>query len=121
MPITRNASSSSADRPRPAVFWDRDGTLIEDRGHLADPKDVIFYPGTYDALRRLKDLFMFFIVTHQPGVAEGAITIDQVQRVYVRTGHGLKHLDQLHGCSAIVADVQAAAEWILSRQPSVSR
>ncbi len=23
---------------RPAVFWDRDGTLIEDRGHLADPR-----------------------------------------------------------------------------------
>ncbi len=67
--------------PRPAVFCDRDGTLIEDRGHLASPDDVRFYPGTMEALRRLAGEFAFFIVTHQPGVADGILSIEAVERV----------------------------------------
>jgi len=66
---------------RPAVFWDRDGTLIEDRGHLGSPSEVRFFPGTIAALRRLEKDFLFFIVTNQPGVAEGQITLQQVQEV----------------------------------------
>jgi len=66
---------------RPAVFWDRDGTLIEDRGHLSDVHNVVFYPDTISALRWLKDHFLFFIVTHQPGVAEGRISLDDVERI----------------------------------------
>ena len=38
---------------RPAVFLDRDGTLIEDAGFLRDADQVDFYPQTWDALRRL--------------------------------------------------------------------
>lgn len=65
---------------RPAVFLDRDGTLIEDGGHLADPSQVVFYPDTVGALRRLRD-FALFIVTNQNGVAKGAITLEQAERV----------------------------------------
>jgi len=66
---------------RPAVFLDRDGTLIEDRGHLAKPEDVVFLPETIGALQRLRDEFQFFIVTNQSGVAEGAISLGDVERV----------------------------------------
>jgi len=53
---------------RPAVFLDRDGTLIEDRGHLQQPADVVFFPDTWDALRSLQSDFLLFIVTNQgPG------------------------------------------------------
>ncbi len=45
---------------RPAVFLDRDGTMIEDRGHLADPAEVVFYPDTVDALKRLQERFLLF-------------------------------------------------------------
>ena len=69
---------------RPAIFWDRDGTLIEDRGHLAEPGEVVFLPGTINALRRLQDEFLFFIVTNQPGVAEGRISIRDVERINAR-------------------------------------
>jgi len=66
---------------RPAVFLDRDGTLIEDRGHLRDPANVVFYPDTAEALRLLRRRFLMFIVTNQPGVAEGAVSLDDVRRV----------------------------------------
>lgn len=66
---------------RSAVFLDRDGTLVEDRGALVEPSDVVFYPDTFDALKRLQDRFLLFLVTHQPWVARGVLTLDQVARV----------------------------------------
>ncbi len=66
---------------RPAVFLDRDGTIVEDRGVLAEPSDVVFYPDTFDALKRLQERFLLFLVTNQPWVARGIITLDQVNRV----------------------------------------
>ena len=64
-----------------AIFWDRDGTLIEDRGYLHDPSDVVLYPGTITALRKLQEDFLFFMVTNQVGVAKGLITAAQLQTV----------------------------------------
>jgi histidinol-phosphate phosphatase family protein len=66
---------------RPAIFFDRDGTLIEDRGHLSDPLEVEFISCTFEALRRLQDKYLFFVVTNQPGVAEGTISLADVERV----------------------------------------
>jgi histidinol-phosphate phosphatase family protein len=66
---------------RPAVFLDRDGTLIEDRGWLRDPRDVIFYPQTMPALRQLAADFVLFIVTNQRGVADGLLGMADVERV----------------------------------------
>ena len=66
---------------RPAVFLDRDGTLIEDRGHLSSPDEVRFFSATIGALERLREDFLFFLVTNQSGVAEGLLTLEQVERV----------------------------------------
>ncbi len=64
-----------------AIFLDRDGTIIEDRGHLRDPSDVVLFPGTFLALRKLQDYFLLFIVTNQAGIAEGKISLDDANRV----------------------------------------
>ena len=172
----------------PAVFLDRDGTLIEDRGHLRRPQEVSFFPCTVSALRRLQNTFLLFVVTNQSGVAEGVLTSRDVERVnghvvrqlakagvriaetytcphkradrcecikpnshflrlaasdhqvdlrrsfvigdhphdvelarnagaqgvYVCTGHGAKHLDELPEDEVIVDGIFEAAEWILS-------
>lgn len=75
------AAERLAETRRPAVFLDRDGTLIEDRGHLRDPAEVVFYPDALDALRRLQERFLLFIVTNQNGIAKGILTADEVDRV----------------------------------------
>lgn len=67
--------------PDKAVFLDRDGTIIEDRGHLADPADVRVYPGVPAALRSLQVRYRLFIVTHQVGIARGILTAEDVARV----------------------------------------
>ncbi len=64
-----------------AVFLDRDGTIIEDRGHLRDPDEVVFFPDTFESLRKLQRRLLLFVVTNQPGVAKGLITRSDVDRV----------------------------------------
>ncbi len=64
-----------------AVFLDRDGTIIEDRGHLRCPSQVVFIPGAFDALRRLQEEVLLFIVTNQSGIAKRIITSQDADRV----------------------------------------
>lgn len=66
---------------RVAVFLDRDGTLIEDRGNLRSPAEVIFFKSTFEALKKLQERFLLFIVSNQSGVAEGALTVEEVEQV----------------------------------------
>ncbi len=66
---------------KPAIFLDRDGTLIEDRGHLSHPNDVVFYPDTANALLRLQRHARLFIVTNQSGIGKGLITAADADRV----------------------------------------
>jgi len=63
------------------VFLDRDGTIIEERGDLSEPSQVMFFRDTVPSLRRLCPRFALFIVTNQSGVAKGTITLQDVARV----------------------------------------
>ena len=65
---------------QPAIFLDRDGTLIEDVGFIRDVGAVDFFPHTFSALHRLRD-FALFIVTNQSGVAKGHIRKEEAHAV----------------------------------------
>jgi len=67
-----------------AIFLDRDGTIIEDNGHLSDLSKVVFFEETVEALLRLSKHFLLFIVTNQPGVARGLISREDVN--YINSG-----------------------------------
>jgi D-glycero-D-manno-heptose 1,7-bisphosphate phosphatase len=57
------------DALMPAVFIDRDGTIMEDTDYCSDPKDVRIFSGVVEALRRLKARgFKIIIITNQSGV-----------------------------------------------------
>ncbi len=64
-----------------AIFLDRDGTIIEDHGHLRNPSEVVFFPETFKALQQLQKHFLLFIVTNQSGVAKGVINRNNVNCV----------------------------------------
>ena len=58
--------------PRPAVFLDRDGTLIEEAHYLADPDRVSLMPGAAAALQSLRGAgYVLVLVTNQSGIARG--------------------------------------------------
>ena len=66
----------------PAVFIDRDDTIMPDCGYCSDPKDVRIFPGVPEALRRLKSNgFKLIIITNQSGIGRGLFTIEQYRAV----------------------------------------
>lgn len=70
---------------RPAVFLDRDGTLIEDRHYLADPAGVALLPGAAAAVRRLNRAgYAAVLVTNQSGIGRGLFTAEAYGRVHAR-------------------------------------
>lgn len=72
-------------KPLPAVFLDRDGTLIVERNYLSDPALVELLPGAAAFLRRLQDAgFALVIATNQSGVGRGYYTLEDMHRVNTR-------------------------------------
>lgn len=74
---------------RRAVFLDRDGTMIEERGYL-DRLDLVSpFPYTAEAIRRLRAAgYAIVVVTNQAGIARGYF-----DEAFVRSAHA--HLDAL--------------------------
>ncbi len=74
-----------------AVFFDRDGTLIEvkiENGKplsIIDPADLILLKGVKEGIESLhRHQFLIFVVTNQPDVARGRISLNQVEAVHQR-------------------------------------
>jgi len=71
---------------RPAIFLDRDNTLIQNDGDLGDPDDVVLMPGVAAALARLHaGGWPLIVITNQGGVARGCYDESAVRAVHRRT------------------------------------
>ena len=69
----------------PAVFLDRDGTIIEDCGYIDDPGDVRLLPGAAEAIRRWRRAgFKVVVVSNQSGIARGYFDEDTLSEVHTR-------------------------------------
>lgn len=69
----------------PAIFLDRDGTLMVDPGYLSDPALVRLYPDCSAGLAQLKNRgFKTVIVTNQSGIGRGYFTVDAFESVQAR-------------------------------------
>ncbi|MDP6794316.1 MAG: HAD family hydrolase [Verrucomicrobiota bacterium] len=67
---------------KPAIFLDRDGTLIIEAGYLHEPEKVKLIPGAGEAIRRLAEKdFELFIATNQAGIGRGYYTEEQMHAV----------------------------------------
>ena len=68
-----------------ALFLDRDGTIIEDRGYMHDPALVELRPGAADALRAIgAEGWALVVVSNQCGVGRGLITPAEMDAVQAR-------------------------------------
>ena len=60
------------EKGTPAVFLDRDGTVMHDVAYCSDPAKVRVFDDAPDALRRLKAAgFKIFVITNQSGIGRG--------------------------------------------------
>jgi len=64
---------------------DRDGTINEERHHLAAPEDVALIPGSAAALVKLRDLGLgVVVVTNQAEVGRGNLERTELDRIHAR-------------------------------------
>jgi histidinol-phosphate phosphatase family protein len=99
----RALARRSAGPGRAALFVDRDGTLIAERHHLADPAGVQLLPGVAEALRSARALgHPVVVVSNQAGVGRGQFPESVVHAVMARLRRLLRaegvELDAIRHC-----------------------
>ena len=83
----------SASLLRPAVFVDKDGTLVDDVPYNADPALLSFRPAAPEALARLAESgYALVIVSNQSGIARGLF--DEAQFARLRQALARRLLDR---------------------------
>lgn len=77
---------------RPALFVDRDGTLIVEKEFLSDPDQVELLPGVPQALKTAVERgYQLVMISNQSGVARGYFGEAEVERVNGRVMELLAH------------------------------
>ena len=67
---------------QPAVFLDRDGTVIEDIPYLADPGRVRLPPGAAQAIARLREAgYAVILVTNQSALGRGLLSLEGLEAI----------------------------------------
>jgi D-glycero-D-manno-heptose 1,7-bisphosphate phosphatase len=68
----RGTGAARGTSPRPALFLDRDGTIVEEVGHLHRPEDVRLIGGAADVIAAANTLGVpVIVVTNQSGIGRG--------------------------------------------------
>ena len=68
-----------------AVFLDRDGTLVVEKGYITIADDIELLPNAAKAIVRLRDAgWKVFVVTNQGCVAKGMISEDELGFIHFR-------------------------------------
>jgi D-glycero-D-manno-heptose 1,7-bisphosphate phosphatase len=88
---------------RPAVFFDRDGTLNHDAGYTHKTEDLRWTEDAIAAIRNVNDAgYYAFVVTNQSGVARGFYAEAEIIRFHEHMQQELRragaHLDDLRYC-----------------------
>lgn len=94
---------TSQPSARPAVFLDRDGTIIAEKVYLSDPEGVELIDGALEAMRELKASgFALVVVTNQSGIARGLYGLEDYRAMAARLSALLDEagieLDSTHFC-----------------------
>ncbi len=77
-----------------AVFLDRDGTIIEEVGHLGDPERLSLIPGSAEAIRLLNEASIpVILATNQAGVGRGYFPAGMVEAIHERLAEHLARQD----------------------------
>jgi D-glycero-D-manno-heptose 1,7-bisphosphate phosphatase len=71
----------------PAVFLDRDGTILDELGYLTPDSTLHLYPYSIDAIRVLAGSgFLIVVITNQGGIGLGLYDADFVERTHAALG-----------------------------------
>lgn len=91
------------NKPRPAVFLDRDGTINVEKEYLHRVEDWEWIPGSVEAICRINQLgFLAIVITNQAGIARGYYTEHAVNILHSHVDRMLAasgaHIDAYYYC-----------------------
>jgi D,D-heptose 1,7-bisphosphate phosphatase len=128
----------SASTLRPAIFFDRDGTLIVDHPYQHRADAIEYLPGYFELMRLLtqKSDFLLFVVTNQSGVARGYFPAPAIMEIHEQMNAdlqraGLRPFDDIRYCPHLDSDlclcrkprpgmlVDLATKWSVDLERSV--
>lgn len=124
---------------RPAAFFDRDGTINVNTGHLFEPDKLVFIEKTVSLIQEYNRLkWPVIVVTNQAGIAKGIYSEEDMQRLHEIMNQRLQlefgarinafyycphHPDYTGACSCRKPEpgmlLQAAKEWNIDLGRSV--
>lgn len=101
--LTGRVTQRSLLNPVPAVFIDRDGTLIEEHGYIRQPSEVSLLPGVGRSLAKLNGSnYRIVLITNQPVIARGECDETGLKQVHNRLetllGAEGAYLDAMYYC-----------------------
>jgi D,D-heptose 1,7-bisphosphate phosphatase len=90
-------------KKRPAIFMDRDGTIIHLVEHLHKPSQVKIFAASAPAIKAFNKMgYLVVIITNQPVVARGLIGPKEVDRIHAvlidRLGKNGAKIDAIYYC-----------------------
>jgi D-glycero-D-manno-heptose 1,7-bisphosphate phosphatase len=93
---------------RPALFFDRDGTLSDEMGYRADPDRLKLLPGARRAVLLARAAgFLSVLVSNQSGVARGLFSLAEVEATHRALARRLGGLDGVYVCPHHPSEGQA--------------
>ena len=102
--ITSKQNKFDNLQSRPAIFFDRDGVLIEDKHFISNPNQVQLLSGVKNLLGMAKKSFMAtIVVTNQSGISRGYFNWEEYQEVTLKMldiiGYPF-NIDAIYACGA---------------------
>jgi D-glycero-D-manno-heptose 1,7-bisphosphate phosphatase len=85
----------------PAVFLDRDGTLMREVNYCSDPKQVEIFPGVPESLLKLSSAgYKLIVISNQAGIGRGYFSEAQYRLVEAEVERALRPatLDGVYFC-----------------------
>jgi len=101
--LSGRVESKNLKNKQKAVFIDRDGTINKYVGFLRNIDDFELLPDVGKAIKRINDLgYLAIVVTNQPVIARGEVTVEQLQEIHFKmeTLLGLEgaYIDAIYYC-----------------------
>ncbi|OQB54630.1 MAG: D-glycero-beta-D-manno-heptose-1,7-bisphosphate 7-phosphatase [Candidatus Aminicenantes bacterium ADurb.Bin147] len=93
---------------QPAVFLDRDGTIVDDAGYASRFDQMVIFPQSFEAVRRLNEAGLpVVVVTNQSGIGRGYLTEDELADIHSRLAESFAaagaRLDAFYSCPHFAA------------------
>ena len=96
-------SRKSIRNKRKAIYIDRDGVINQERGIISDIENFELIEGVSEAIRKInKSGYLVIIITNQPVIARGELTVDGLEEIHNKMetllGHDGAYVDDIFYC-----------------------